>query len=56
MITGSTYSVNNMHPHMRKVASHLKDALAINKQLKMVGFCFGHQLLANIHGARVEKR
>ena len=32
------------------------DALEINQELKVAGFCFGHQLIAQAFGARVEKR
>lgn len=56
LVSGSTYSVNNMHPYMRTLCDNLKLALAMNQKLKMIGFCFGHQLLANLHGAIIETR
>ena len=35
---------------------NLMEALKINKKLKVSGICFGHQLVAQAYGARVEKR
>lgn len=32
------------------------DALQINQELKVAGFCFGHQLISQAFGSRVEKR
>jgi GMP synthase-like glutamine amidotransferase len=35
---------------------NLMEALRINSHLKVSGFCFGHQLIAQAFGARVEKK
>jgi GMP synthase-like glutamine amidotransferase len=55
-ISGSTYSVNSMHSLIRKFATNLMKALEANKHLKVMGSCFGHQLIAQSFGGRVEKR
>jgi GMP synthase-like glutamine amidotransferase len=31
-------------------------ALEINKSLKVTGFCFGHQMIAQAFGAKVQKK
>lgn len=56
MISGSTFSVNKKHEYMKIFVENLMEALEINKKLKVLGFCFGHQLVAQAHGARIEKR
>ena len=56
IISGSTYSVNNMHEYMKLFVANLVVALDLNKKLKVTGGCFGHQLLAQAYGARIEKR
>ena len=53
MISGSTFSVNNKHEFINLFLENLMEALEINKKLKVLAFCFGHQLIAQAHGARV---
>lgn len=53
MISGSTYSVNSKHPFMQTFIDNLVEALEMNKELKVIGFCFGHQLIAQAFGARI---
>lgn len=56
ILTGSSYSVNNMHKNIRKVASNLIEALKICNKLRVVASCFGHQLISHVSGIKVEKR
>lgn len=56
MISGSTYSVNQMHPYMKILAENIKEALSLSKSLKVIGICFGHQFISHIFGAKVEKK
>ena len=46
ILSGSSYSVNNMAPQMEKFKDILLDALRINNKLKILGICFGHQFIA----------
>lgn len=56
ILTGSTYSVTNMRPEMRKFGRNLLRVLDLNKKLKIIATCFGHQFLGHLHGAAVRKR
>jgi GMP synthase-like glutamine amidotransferase len=49
ILTGSGLSVNEEEVHVEKFGKMLKVALEKNKQLKVIGLCFGHQLLAKIY-------
>jgi GMP synthase-like glutamine amidotransferase len=46
LLSGSSYSVNSMAPQMQLFQEILLDALRINKKLKVLGICFGHQFIA----------
>lgn len=41
---------------MKRFAFNLSNALNLNKKLKILGTCFGHQFLAHLHGVEVSKR
>jgi carbamoylphosphate synthase small subunit len=56
LLSGSSHSVNNLCPPMKKFAKNLLVSLSVNKQLKILGTCFGHQFLAHLNGASVAKR
>lgn len=38
---------------MKIFQKNLVQALKINKQLKVTGFCFGHQFVAHAFGGRI---
>ena len=56
VISGSSLSVLNMHPLIQKFQAQLFSALEVNKKLKVLGFCYGHQMIAQALGAKVEKK
>ena len=51
MMTGSPKSVTELEPWMERAADFMLDAAAHGTPV--LGVCFGHQLLAHAHGARV---
>ncbi len=51
MMTGSPLSVTQPEPWMERAAGFMVDAAAHG--VPVLGVCFGHQLLAYAHGARV---
>ena len=51
MMTGSPLSVTQLEPWMERAADFMLDAAAHGTPV--LGVCFGHQLLAHAHGARV---
>ena len=53
IITGSRYSVYDDLPWIRHLVDFVRDALSAGK--KIVGVCFGHQLMAHYFGGLVEK-
>ena len=44
-----------MHPSITQFKNNLSKALNINKNLKVAGFCFGHQLIAIDMGAKAQR-
>ncbi len=56
MLSGSSLSVNDNDPCVCKFTEELKKALQKNKQLKVLGICFGHQLIARMFGGTVIKK
>ena len=54
LITGSPCSVNEGHLWIEKLQQFVKDCLVSQK--KLVGICFGHQLIASALGGTVERR
>ena len=52
LITGSPAGVYDPRPWITELAAFLK---AADRKTKMVGICFGHQLLAQAFGGHVEK-
>lgn len=61
ILTGSHYSANDQHPWIAKLEDFLQrvfsyQQLKHNKECpKLVGICFGHQLMAKAAGAKVVK-
>ena len=54
LITGSPCSVNEGHVWIEKLKHFVRDCLISQK--KLVGICFGHQLIASALGGTVERR
>jgi len=54
LITGSPCSVNEGHLWIEKLQQFVRDCLVSQK--KLVGICFGHQLIASALGGTVERR
>jgi GMP synthase-like glutamine amidotransferase len=52
VITGSRFSIFDEFDWLQQLKQLVKDALA--QQRKVIGFCFGHQLLAHVLGGEVE--
>lgn len=50
LITGSKYSVYEPLPWIR----NLEDFINNHRLPKLIGFCFGHQLIAKARGGKVE--
>ena len=55
VLTGSSLSVNDNNPHINALLKNLKNAIEINKKLKVLGICFGHQAITKMFGGKVEK-
>ncbi|SVB02287.1 uncharacterized protein METZ01_LOCUS155141, partial [marine metagenome] len=54
LITGSPCSVNEGHLWIEKLQQFVRDCLVSQK--KLVGICFGHQLIASALGGTVKRR
>lgn len=53
LITGSRFGVYEDHPFIKPLESFIRDAVAA--KVPMVGICFGHQIIAQALGGKVEK-
>lgn len=53
LITGSRYGAYDPYPWIARLESFLREAFAAG--VPIVGICFGHQILAQALGGRVEK-
>lgn len=53
LITGSRFGVYEEHPFIQPLEDFIRAAIA--QQVPMVGICFGHQIIAQAMGGRVEK-
>jgi GMP synthase-like glutamine amidotransferase len=56
ILTGSSLSVLDLNPKVEEFSSNLKKALQINKKIKVLGFCFGHQLISHLYGGILRKK
>jgi GMP synthase (glutamine-hydrolysing) len=56
IITGSTDSVLNKSPYVQTAIDTLGEAYKHSKTLKMVGVCYGHQLILEYFGATVVRK
>lgn len=54
VITGSHYSANENHPWMTDLEQFIRQVKE-NSHIKMVGICFGHQIIAKALGGTVGK-
>lgn len=53
LITGSRYGVYEDHPFIRPLEAFIRNIMAAD--VPLVGICFGHQIIAQAMGGRVEK-
>lgn len=53
LITGSRHGAYEDHPFIKPLESFIRDAYA--EQVPLVGICFGHQIIAQALGGKVEK-
>lgn len=53
LITGSRHGVYEDHPFIRPLEAFVRQAMAAH--VPMVGVCFGHQLIAQAMGGKVER-
>lgn len=53
LITGSKFGAYEDHPWIQRLEQLIRDIVAADKPL--VGICFGHQIMAQALGGRVEK-
>ena len=54
LITGSPCSANDSDPWIETLQQFVRDC--VDSQQKLVGICFGHQLIARALGGTVEQR
>jgi len=53
ILTGSSHSVLHPPPQISQAIHNLFEAYKINEKLKIIGICFGHQLIANYFFAKI---
>lgn len=53
IITGSRFGVNDDEPWINKLSSFIQSMY--DKEKKLIGICFGHQLIAKALGGKVER-
>ena len=53
LITGSRHGAYEDHPWIPPLEEFIRDAYAA--QVPLVGICFGHQIIAQAMGGKVEK-
>ncbi|GAA6017479.1 hypothetical protein JCM11491_006838 [Sporobolomyces phaffii] len=55
LLTGSAGSAYESDEWIVKLVDYVKDLPRRNETLKLIGICFGHQILARAHGSETEK-
>jgi GMP synthase-like glutamine amidotransferase len=56
ILSGSTLSVNDNNENVAKTMQILESGLKMNKNLRLLGLCFGHQAIAKHFGGEVERK
>ena len=56
ILSGSSHCVNKMPLQMEKFQEILLQTLKANKQLKVMGICFGHQFIAHSNKAEITSK
>ncbi len=52
---GSVYSVLNLPAHISKAMNNIMEAYKRSPTLKLLGLCFGHQIIAQYFGSKIKK-
>ncbi|GAA5899679.1 putative amidotransferase [Sporobolomyces salmoneus] len=55
LLTGSAASAYESDPWILDLVSYLQNLSSLNSSLKLIGICFGHQIIARAYGAKTEK-
>jgi GMP synthase-like glutamine amidotransferase len=53
ILSGSSLSVNDETPEVIKFIETLKEGINLNPKMKILGVCFGHQVLAKMFSGTV---
>lgn len=56
ILPGSKLCANEMYPQLALILSNIEKALTINKDLRVLGVCYGHQVVAYHRKIEVERR
>lgn len=56
ILPGSSLCVNEMYPELAQILTNLDQALSLNKQLRVLGVCYGHQAVAYHYKVAVEQK
>jgi len=55
LLTGSAASAYDSDPWIIELVSFVQNLPKLNDSLKLIGICFGHQIIARAYGAKTEK-